>query len=173
VNEWLIQAVGFVGAVLCIGSFQCKNTKHLLFFQMTGNFIYVVQFILLGAYSGCAVLVFQVLSNLPLCLEKPDKRAWNGLKWVFVTCIVVASALTWKDMFSIFPSAAAAASVLSSWSRNGKVIRLAKLLIVGPGWLIYDIYAWTLGGILAEAFALCSTLISIYRFGLSNLDQTN
>lgn len=172
-GEWLIQAVGFVGMALCVGSFQCKNTKKLLFFQMTGNFIYVIQFILLGAYSGCAVLVFQVLSNLPLCLEKPDRRAWGGLKWFFVTAIVIASALTWKDMFSSFPAAGAVASVLSSWSRNGKKIRLAKLFIVGPGWLIYDVYARSLAGILAEAFALCSTLISIYRYGLSALDKPN
>lgn len=157
--------------VMCIGSFQFKDTKKLLFFQMTGNFIYVIQFILLGAYSGCAVLLFQVLSNLPLCLEKPDKRAWQGLKWVFVACIAAASLLTWKDMFSIFPAAGAIASVLSSWSRNGRVIRLCKLLIVGPGWLIYDIYAWTVAGILAELFALASTLISIYRYGWKNLDQ--
>ena len=170
-NDWLIQGVGFVGMVMCIGSFQFKDTKKLLFFQMAGNFIYVIQFILLGAYSGCAVLAFQVLSNLPLCLETPDRRAWNGLKWFFTAAIVVASALTWKDMFSSFPAAGAVASVLSSWSRNGKLIRLAKLFITGPGWLIYDIYAWTLAGILAEAFALCSTLISIYRYGLSALDR--
>ena len=172
-SDWLIQAVGFVGMVMCIGSFQCKNTRHLLFFQMTGNFIYVIQFILLGAYSGCAVLLFQVLSNLPLCLERPEKRAWSGLKWFFVAAIVIASALTWKDIFSIFPAAGAVASVLSSWSRNGKKIRLAKLLIVGPGWLIYDIYAWTVAGILAELFALTSTVVSIFRYGLNNLDRQN
>ncbi len=170
-SDWLIQAVGFVGMALCVGSFQCKNTKHLLFFQMTGNFIYVVQFILLGAYSGCAVLLFQVLSNLPLCLEKPDKRAWNGLKWSFVAAIVIASALTWKDIFSIFPAAGAVAAVLSGWSRNGKIIRMTKLCITGPGWLIYDVYARSLAGILAEAFALCSTIISIFRYGLSALDK--
>lgn len=171
-SEWLIQAVGFVGMTLCVGSFQCRNTRRLLFFQMTGNFIYVIQFILLGAFSGCAVLLFQVLSNLPLCLEKPDRRAWNGLKWCFVAAIVAASALTWKDMFSIFPAAGAVASVLSSWSRNGKKIRLAKLFIVGPGWLIYDVYAHTLAGILSELFALCSTLISIYRYGWKSLNQS-
>ena len=171
-NPWLIQAVGFVGMVMCIGSFQFKDTKKLLFFQMTGNFVYVIQFILLGAYSGCAVLVFQVLSNLPLCLETPDKRAWSGLKWFFVAAIVTASALTWSNWFSIFPAAGAVASVLSSWSRNGKLIRLAKLFVVGPGWLIYDVYARTAAGILAEAFALGSTLISIRRYGLNNLDKT-
>ncbi len=170
-SDLLIQAVGFVGMVMCIGSFQFKDTKKLLFFQMTGNFIYVIQFILLGAYSGCAVLLFQVLSNLPLCLEKPDKRAWSGLKWLFVTAIVIASALTWKDLFSIFPAAGAVASVLSSWSRNGKLIRLTKLLITGPGWLIYDIYAWTVAGILAEVFAITSTIVSIFRYGLSALDK--
>ena len=172
-NPWLIQAVGFVGMVMCIGSFQFKDTKKLLFFQMTGNFVYVIQFILLGAYSGCAVLVFQVLSNLPLCLEKPDKRAWNGLKWFFVAAIVIASALTWSNWFSIFPAAGAVASVLSSWSRNGKLIRLAKLFVVGPGWLIYDVYARTAAGILSELFALCSTLISIYRYGLNDLSKTD
>lgn len=170
-NEWLIQGVGFVGMALCVGSFQCKNTKHLLFFQMTGNLIYVIQFILLGAYSGCAVLVFQVLSNLPLCLEKPEKRAWNGLRWFFAGAIVIASALTWAGISSLFPTVAAVASVLSSWSRNGRIIRLAKLFIVGPGWLIYDFYAPSLAGMLAEMFALSSTLISIYRYGLSALDR--
>ena len=63
--------------------------------------------------------------------------------------------------------------MLSSWSRNGKKIRLAKLLIVGPGWLIYDIYAWTVAGILAELFALTSTVVSIFRYGLNNLDRQN
>lgn len=170
-GDWLIQGVGFVGMALCVGSFQCKDTKKLLFFQMTGNFFYVIQFILLGAYSGCAVLVFQVLSNLPLCLETPESRAWSGLRWFFAAAIVIASILTWKDLFSLFPAAGAAASVLSSWSRNGRIIRLSKLFIVGPGWLIYDVYARSLAGILAEAFALCSTLISIYRYGLTALDK--
>lgn len=170
-SDWLIQAVGFVGMALCISAFQFKDTRQMLMVQMTGNFIYVIQFILLGAYSGCAILILQVLSSLVLCLENPDKRVWRGWKWVFAGGIVCASVLTWQDIFSIFPSVAAVAFVLTNWTKNGKTIRLWKLLCTGPGWLIYDVYACTWAGVLSELFGIGSTLISIYRYGLNNLDR--
>ena len=170
-HDWLVQGVGFVGMALCISAFQFKNTRQMLAVQMTGNFIYVIQFILLGAYSGCAVLILQVLSSLVLCLENPGKRVWSGWKWVFTAGIVIASVLTWQDIFSIFPSIAAVAFVLTNWTKNGKTIRLWKLLCTGPGWLIYDLYVHSWAGLLSELFGIGSTLISIYRYGLSALDK--
>lgn len=170
-NEWFVQGLGFAGMVLCIVCFQFKDTKKLLLVQIIGNLFYSVQFILLGAYSGCVTILLSTLCNFPLCLEREGRRAWKYWKWIFIPLMVCAGLLTWKNLFSILPPTAAVIFALANWTRSGRMIRLAKLLCGAPCWLIYDLHVQSWGGVMTEVFGICSTLISIYRHGWRNLGQ--
>ena len=54
----LIQIIGFGGVFFFLASYQLRSNKLLFVTQTLGCLLFVLQFALLGAYSGC--LTFQV-----------------------------------------------------------------------------------------------------------------
>ena len=167
----IAQAVGFVGAGLNIASYQCKTSHRLFLLQLLGNLVYTTHFFLLGAYTGCISLAISFCGNAILYNNGRRWANWRGWKWVFAALYIAATILTWKDLFSLLPCAAMLTANFTNWSRNGRVIRLGRLAVVSPGWLIYDIYTLSYSGILCETLCLCSILLSIRRYGMKALDQ--
>lgn len=165
------QAIGFIGMALCIGCFQCKSNRLLLLCQMLGNAVYAVHFLMLGAYSGCISALLLVCSNIPVCVTDRAWTKWKGWKWLFCALFILACVFTYQDAFSLLPCAASVAFTLTNYTGNGKVIRRSKLLLVGPGWVIYNIYVHSWSGTLSESIGMLSALISLCRFGSKSLEK--
>lgn len=60
------QAIGFAGMGLCIGSFACKRSNWIVLLQVAGNGLFILHFLMLGAYSGCINIAIAVCSNIVL-----------------------------------------------------------------------------------------------------------
>ena len=166
VQQITAQLVGFVAMTLCIGCFQCKSKNMLLALQLAGNAVFILHYVLLGAYSGCASLGLLVGSNLMLLFRIKGKswaQGW-GWRWIFSILTVLVGIATWKNIFSLLPCAASVAFILTNWTCDGKVMRLGKLLLVGPGWIAYNIYVQSWSGIISEGIGMCSALIALCRY---------
>ena len=165
----IAQIVGFLGAAILILSYQCKDSKRLFAMQMSANAVYIVHFFMLGAYSGCVNLLISFLRNLMLFRSDLKWTQAKGWMWFYIGLNILMAGLTWKDLFSIFPCVAMITMTIVMWTRDGKKIRLASLLVNSPAWLTYDIYTMSYSGILCELFSMISVLVSIKRFGLKAL----
>ena len=150
--------------------FVCRLRKPGLFaMQMSANAVYIVHFFMLGAYSGCVNLLISFLRNLMLFRSDLKWTQAKGWMWFYIGLNILMAGLTWKDLFSIFPCVAMITMTIVMWTRDGKKIRLASLLVNSPAWLTYDIYTMSYSGILCELFSMISVLVSIKRFGLKAL----
>lgn len=159
----LAQAVGLLAIALGTLSFQCRRTGTLLLCQTLGNVAFVVHYGMLGAYSACLGQMVLIVSNLFLCGEKTSRCA--VLKWGCAAAALGASFTAWKDGFSVLPGAAAVVTVLTNWTFRGEVIRLGKLLVSCPLWVVYDVHVGSWSGILCELIAMGSATVSIRRYG--------
>ncbi|WP_312281483.1 YgjV family protein [Oscillibacter sp.] len=166
-----VQLIGFVGMAFCIGCFQIKSSRWMILCQMAGNLLFVVQFLMLGAYSGCATLAFGAASSLFIGLEGHAWAEWKGWQWVFALLTVAACLLTWSKPYDFFVLVGQVAFILTTWTKNGRIIRLGKLTLVGPPWIVYNLLVRSYGGVISETFGIISTLISSCRFGLKALYQ--
>ena len=101
--------------------------------------------------------------DLFLCGEKTSRCA--VLKWGCAAAALGASFTAWKDGFSVLPGAAAVVTVLTNWTFRGEVIRLGKLLVSCPLWVVYDVHVGSWSGILCELIAMGSATVSIRRYG--------
>ena len=70
----IIQAIGFIGVLCFIISFQFRSTKALLICQITGSSIFCLQFILLGAYIGAINLIVGIFRNF--LVVNRDRLPW-------------------------------------------------------------------------------------------------
>ena len=165
------QLVGFCGTGMFLVSFQCKATGKLIFFQLLGYTLFAVHYFMMGAYTGCISQALSIFSNVLLCCQKKKWARLQGWRWLFSGLFILAMVFTWQGAVSLLPCAAAVTTTLVSWTRNGKVIRLGRLFVVGPSWLIYNVFNRSYSGILCELLGIGSILISLCRYGLKTLDQ--
>jgi len=163
----LTQVIGFVGMGLCISSFACKRSNWIVLLQVVGNGLFIVHFLMLGAYSGCINIAIAVCSNVVLLFFMNGKRwaAWAGWRWLFCLLAALACMATWKDLYSLLPCISAVFFVLTNWTCRETVIRLGKIAVVGPGWIIYNLYVNSYSGVLSESFGIVSALFSLLYYG--------
>ena len=163
----LTQVIGFVGMGLCISSFACKRSNWIVLVQVVGNGLFIVHFLMLGAYSGCINIAIAVCSNVVLLFFMNGKRwaAWAGWRWLFCLLAALACMATWKDLYSLLPCISAVFFVLTNWTCRETVIRLGKIAVVGPGWIIYNLYVNSYSGVLSESFGIVSALFSLLYYG--------
>ena len=163
------QAVGCAATAIMIGSFQCKNSRRLVFLQFCANFIYLIHFLMLGAYSGCISLFLSCVRNYVIARDHPlFKKKW--MPWLLITLNVAGTAYMWDGMLCLLPLLGVSALTLANWTRNGKTIRIANFAISSPVWIIYDLYTGSYPGIVNELFCMSSVVISILRHGWKALD---
>lgn len=158
------QAVGLAAFALGIFSLQCRKVRTLLLFQMAGNIAFIVHYLMLGGYSACVGQAILTANILMIVWSEAHENRARALRWVFTALSLLSCALVWQDMFSILPGLAAAVTILTNWTGSDKKIRLGKLCLSCPIWIVYDIHVGSWSGILCEMSAMLSALLAVLRF---------
>ncbi len=172
VKEIIAQIFGIFGLLMCALSFQCKNSRKLIFVQGLGGMMFFVNFLLIGAYGGS-------LFNLTILIRgllymKKDKKVWKPVlvEILFTVAYVYSLSLIRGDILQIVLTTLPYISLLIMsilmWKGNGKLIRYFQIGALSPSWLIHNIFNFTLGGILAEIFNMLSAVVSVLRFNSKN-----
>ena len=167
----LAQIIGWIGTIVNTISFQAKNTIHMILMQASAGIIFGIHYILLGApTAGLTQFIFSA-NIILLSFNTDDWKNWKGWKWVISGVVLAIFAFTWSGPIGLIPCGCSIIATFVNWSRNGKTIRLWRLIVLSPLWIFYDILVHSWPGIVLELIAMSSALISIFRYGLKNLDQ--
>ena len=169
-REWIIQGIGFLGLLAFICSYQIKSNRKLFLIQMVGVLLFALQFLLMGAYSGCLSLFLTAVRNV--MMSKYGDWPWvrhRVCPLAVCALFTVILAVTWAGPISLFAYAASVVSTVFYWTNDAGKLRLANLFVCSPCWIVYDVIVGSIGGIASESLTMISILVSIYRFGWSNL----
>lgn len=167
---FIAQLIGFIGAGFIILSYQCKSSRKLIGMQIFAHSLYVLHYFMLGALSGAINLVISIFRNFTVYNSNKKWAQYKFWIWFYVYLHIIATILTWQNVFNIFPCIAMVAMTLAAWTKNGKKIRIINLFVCSPSWLIYNFYTVSYSGILCELFNLFSVVVSFKRYGMAVLD---
>ena len=170
-NGYIVQGIGFVAVAFFILSYQMKSNRLLFLFQLIGCSIFVVQFGVLGAYTGALSLLINILRNV--LLLKANVWTWVRSKKTMlgiITLLVAFTIWTWNGWISLLPLASVGVTTVGYWTDNAQKIRLSQLM-GSPCTLLYDVLIHSWGGVLSESITLVSIILSIIRFGWKNLND--
>ncbi|MBQ2968277.1 MAG: YgjV family protein [Clostridia bacterium] len=168
VREITGQVFGIFGLLLFVLSFQCKNSKKLVFVQGIGGLMFFINFLLIGAYGG-ALFNLTILVRGVLYMKKNNK-IWKMLlvEALFTVAYIYSLTLLEGDILQIILTTLPYVSLLVvsvlMWYEAGKKIRYFQVAALSPAWLIHNIFNFTLGGIVAEVFNMISAVASLVRF---------
>lgn len=167
-EQFLIQALGFLAMALCIGSYQLKSGRSMILCKTAGDLIYMIHFLLLGGYSGCVTLAVSVVSQTACSFRGRKKWAdWKGWRWLFTAVLVIACLLVWQKSFRPVPCISAMISMgsvsMTTWTGNARAMRINKLLCAGPFWIIYAAATGSVSGVLCESVGMLSAAVALRR----------
>ena len=173
--EIIAQSFGIFGMLFAFASFQAKKNSWFFILQALCGVMFAVNYALIGAVSGVLFNVSGILRGV--LFRKSDRKVWKLIvtELAFLTSIVVSLGFyttgTLQIALSLFTYSALAAGSYVMWTGNGKNIRYIQLFYVSPGWLVYNVVNFTIGGILCETFNMISTVVSFIRYGKDGFEK--
>lgn len=172
IREIIGQGFGILGLLFFVLSFQCKSSKKLVFVQGIGGMMFFLNFLLIGAYGGALFNLTILIRGL--LYSKKDNKFWRPavVEALFTVAYIYSLTLVWGNILQIILTTLPYLSLLVMsilmWKEDGKRIRTFQIAALSPAWLVHNIFNFTLGGILAEAFNMISAIVSLIRFKGSN-----
>ncbi len=171
--EIIATVVGAVAAAIFIASYQLKTRKWILFFGALARVLFILQYVLLGAFSGAALDLIAILAAF-LAGRKNHPTVKKLLVPIIVlihAAILVASALLYQSWYDIFVLLAATFCVAALWFSKEKLIRRISLC-GSPCWLVYNIASKAYFSAVSDTFAILSLLLAIWRYDIRKKEQT-
>ena len=161
----VIQLIGGLGILASIMSFQLKKHNQVLLLRTLNEFLFAVQYFLLGAYTGMAMNIVGCVRNI--IFTKQVEKGKSTTK-----CIVLFSILffsfglaTWQGSKSVLIIIAKIISTIANGNKNTSFVR-KTILITSTSWLVYNSLVFSIAGVLCEAFTLVSIIIGIIRLDI-------
>lgn len=179
--EITAQVISIAAMAFNILSYQRKTQKGIITFQFFGSFLFAVSFLLLGSLMGTIMNVVSVL-RAAVYRNRERLRA-DHILWLFGfillsllsygTSFLLGTEPTAKNLIvELLPVIGMAVSTVSFRMKNARAIRYLGL-INSPAWLVYNIFAQSIGAILCETISLVSIVVGIIRFDLGKKNETN
>ena len=166
------QGLSVLAVIVGFASFQMKTPEKMLVFQLATSLIFSAHYLMIGAMTAMALnLISAVKYVFYYFRNKRDKKTL--FEPIFFTLlVVVTSLLTWDAWYSVFIMAGLVINSISFSLSNAQLIRKLNL-IKSPLCLIYNIAAFSIGGIFYEIFTFASSMIGIRLSGNKNKEQNS
>ena len=161
----LIQAIGGLGILASTISFQCKKHNSILFFRTLNEFIFAIQYFLLGAYTGMIVNCIGCVRNLIFSKQVSKNKKTTGAIIVFSVLFTFFGLAVWQGPKSLLIIFAKVLSTLAYGNKNTTVVR-AIVFVTSISWLIYNCCVFSVAGIICEAVTLVSLISGIIRLDI-------
>lgn len=162
------QAVGLVAVVLFLLSYQMKRRRDIILCNATSRFLYVVQYVLLGAISGAILDVMGVLASV-IAQKKDHPRIKKHFRLIFfsVNAAIVAAGLAvcfiHKNPLDLLPIAGVLLHTGAFWITDERIIR--RISLAGsPFWLTYNLASRAYGSAVGDVLSMASILIAMFKY---------
>lgn len=175
VFDLIAQAVGIVGMMFNILSFQQKTPKKVITFQFFGSVLFALNYLMMGAPVGMCMNIVGIMR----AVVYSNREKFRAERPFWLILFISLYALSYILSFTVFgmdftarnaviellPVIGMTATTISFRLQNAATIRKFGF-ISSPCWLTYNAINFAIGGAICEIFSLCSIVIGLIRYDL-------
>ena len=165
--NYLALAIGVAAVIFYFVGYLQKNRKNIILLNATSRVLYILQYILLGAFEGAVLDIAGILSSV-LAQKKNTPFIKKHLKLFFIgvnIIIVIMGLLIYENIFSLLPIIGVLFHTGAFWIDDEKTIRRVSFL-GSPFWLIYNFVSGAYGSCVGDILSMISIGISIVRYDI-------
>ena len=162
------QAVGIVAIVFFFLSYQLKARKSIIFCNLTSRVLYILQYVLLGAFSGAVLDILGALASV--VAERSDRgfiKRHRNLFFLLTNAIIIGAglflAIRSQSVIDLFPIVGVTFHTAAFWLKDEQTIRRVSL-IGSPFWLAYNFLSKAYSSAFGDAVTIGSLIIALIRY---------
>lgn len=155
---------GLCAVFFCLLCYQFRNRKAIIACSVLSRVLYVLQYVLLGAFEGAAM----DLSAIPASMLAARKHTQFVEKYkVFLwasgnAAVVIIGWVFWENVFSVLPIIGVLFEINALWMTKEKYIRLISLASI-PFWMSYNLLCDAYGSVIGNVLMIVSIGTAMYR----------
>lgn len=161
------QIIGFFAVVTFLLSYQQKERKNIIIVNVISRCLYILQYLLLGAFSGAILDILGAIASL--VAGKKNTHYMKNHKRIFVisiTTVIIIIGITIayinKSYLDLFSLAGLLLHSSAFWMNSEKNIRRISLL-GSPFWFVYNFSSRAYGSAIGDILTMCSIVIAMIR----------
>ncbi len=175
----IANVIGVIAVIIFLLSYLQKSRSRIIGLNVTSRCLYILQYILLGAFSGAVLDVAGAVSsflaqkkNAPF-IKKHLKLFVTGIDLIIVllgllTILLGARAsgtelLSAQSALGLLPIAGVLLHTSAFWMDDEKNIRRVSLL-GSPFWFAYNLLSGAFGSSIGDILSMVSILIAMFRY---------
>ena len=155
---------GLCAVCFCLLCYQFRNRKAIIACNVLSRVLYVLQYVLLGAFEGAAMDLSAIpASMLAARKHTPFVAKYRLLFWFSGNVAVVAvGCIFWESLISLLPIIGVLFEINALWMTKEKHIRLMTLACI-PFWMSYNALSGAWGSVLGNVLMVVSIGTAMYR----------
>ncbi len=161
--------LGVLAVATFLLCFQFKTRKNIIVMNLISRTLYILQYILLGAFEG-AVLDFSgfLLSFFARYKENEIMKKYFKLIIAVVNILLLIIGLyMYENIFSLFAVGGIICEITALWLTKEKNIRILSLF-AAPCWLVYNLKNGAYGSVVGNVLVIISIIIAMLRLDFNN-----
>lgn len=182
-----VQGIGFIGIAMNILSAQFNTHFKVMLFKSLGSFLFALQYLFLGAFTGMAMDLIGVIRNFIFAgnVRKGKSNKWWIIFFSIFTAVVgiIMIIFTWEATLlvltrwtknptwlfviamalSILSVSAKVISTIGYGAKSAHLIRLINLPTFSM-WIIYNFVMFSIAGMISDGMTIISIIIAEIRF---------
>ncbi|MBO4941102.1 MAG: YgjV family protein [Clostridia bacterium] len=163
----MAQIIGILGVSTFLLSYQLKKRNNIIVVNAISSVLYVLQYILLGAFEGAALDILAAVSTV--AAHNKDK-GFIAKHTTFVITILtlsfcIAGMVFYKNIFSLCSVTGAILQNSAFWITKEKVLRRVSFA-ASPFWLVYNLTSGAYGSAIGSALSIVSIGLAIFRYDI-------
>jgi hypothetical protein len=171
-KEIFATVIGVLAVAVMVFGFQQKKRGRIIACNAVSRVLYILQYLLLGAFEGAALDLFGALATL---LAGQKNAAWmkKYRRVVFLgvdALIIGAGMLLYRNLFSLLPIVGVLLHTGALWLEDEKKIR-AVSLSGSPFWLVYNLYSRAYGSVVGDISAMLSIAVAMLRYDVRKKEK--
>ena len=161
--EIFVQSIGFIGIALNIIAVQFNKHWQIILVKTLGSAMFVIQYILLSAWTGAAMDGIGILRNIIFIFAV--QKGKPTLIWIilFSVLTVVLGAVTFEGWISLLAIVAKLLSCLAYGINDARTIRYLGLQ-TSLLWITYNSIHISIAGVINELLVTLSIIIAEIRY---------
>ena len=160
------QIIGLGAVALYLLSFQLKKRSSMVAATCASNCLYVLQYLLLGAFSGAVLDILSTASSFVAAKKNSSKYLAKGIFLGLLLVILGAGcalAIAQKSNLELLALAGALLQTGGLWFEKEQTIR--KFALAGaPFWLVYNFLSMAYGAAVGTLLTMASAIVGLLRY---------
>ena len=166
-TDFLPQIIGLLAVILFLLSYQQKKRMGIILLNASSRILYIVQYLMLGAFAGASLDVLGTISSL-LSAKRDTPFLKKHLTAVIISLNLLmigvggTIAVINESPIDIFSLLGVLLHTGAFWMRDEKIIRRISLM-GSPCWLIYNLSSCAYGSAIGDILSISSIIIAMIR----------